>query len=144
MNKFDSSGNYKATPPPNGNFGLRLLPVLEKVKLAYKLWHEYIVSFPKTSRYTLGETIDRYFLQTIENILIASFLQKQEKQPYVRKAIVSLDSLKFFLLVSWETKALDTKKYIALSEPLRESGKMLGGWYGQILKQNSPEKSGEK
>lgn len=121
-----------------------MLPVLEKVKLAYKLWHEYIVSFPKTSRYTLGETIDKYFLQTIESILVASFLQKHEKQPFVKKAIISLDSLKFFLLVSWETKALDSKKYIALSEPLSEAGKMLGGWHGQLIKQNSPAEAREK
>ena len=117
---------------------------MEKVKLAYKLWHEYIVSLPKSSRYTLGETIDKYFLQTIESVLVASFLTRQEKQPFVRKAIVSLDSLKFFLLVAWEIRVLDNKKYIALSEPLSEAGKMLGGWHGQLVKQNSPAEAGEK
>lgn len=109
------------------------------MKLAYKIWHGYIVAFPKTSRYTLGETIDRYFLQTIENILVASFLQKQDKQPFVRKAIVSLDTLKFFLLVAWENDIIDMKKYTTLSLPLSESGKMLGGWHGQLAKQNSSE-----
>ena len=76
-------------PPP------QILPVLQKVKLAYALWHQYVATIPKTFRYTLGENIDKYFLQTIENILIASFLQKQEKQPFVRKAIISLDTLNF-------------------------------------------------
>ncbi|MDO8579789.1 MAG: four helix bundle protein [bacterium] len=116
--------------------------------MSYKLWHEYIVTFSKTSRYTLGETIDKYFLQTIENILIASFLQIREKQPFIKKAIVSLDALKFFLFMAWETETIDDKKYIALSEPLSLAGKMLGGWYGQIVKQNSPEsangRTGEK
>jgi hypothetical protein len=118
--------------------------VLEKVKLSYKLWHEYIVTFSKTSRYTLGETIDKYFLLTIENILIASFLQIQEKQPFIRKAVISLDSLKFFLLIAWEIETLETKKYIALSEPLSVAGKMLGGWYGQVVKQNSPKSANER
>jgi len=36
--------------------------------------------------------------------------------------------LKFFLRISWEIKAVDNKKYIALSERLDEIGKMLGGW----------------
>lgn len=79
---------------------------------------------------------------------MASFLQKQDKQPYVKKSIVSLDALKFFLLVAWEIKAIDTKKYVALSEPLSIAGKMLGGWHGQLIKQNSPEftdgRTGEK
>ena len=98
---------------------------------------------PKTSRYTLAEIIDKYFIQTIESILVASFLEKQEKQPFIRKAIISLDTLKFLLYIVWEIKALDNQKYISLSEKLAEAGKQLGGWHGQIVKQNSPGK-GEK
>ncbi|KKQ03115.1 MAG: hypothetical protein US18_C0017G0002 [Parcubacteria group bacterium GW2011_GWB1_36_5] len=126
---------------PHGKF----LPVLEIMKSAYILWQSYLLTIPKTSRYTLSETIDKYFIQTIESILIASFLEKQEKQPFVRKAIVSLDTSKFLLYMLWEIKALDTKKFTALSEPLAVAGKQLGGWHGQIVKQNSPDKkSGEK
>jgi len=40
--------------------------------------------------------------------------------------------LKFFLRISWEIKAVDNKKYIALSERLDETGKMLGGWISQL------------
>ena len=39
--------------------------------------------------------------------------------------------LKFFLQISWEIRALDDKKYIALSGYLTEIGKMLGGWIKQ-------------
>ena len=129
------------TPPPVW----KILPVLEIMKSAYMLWQSYIPLIPKTSRYTLTKTIDKYFIQTIESILVASFLEKQEKQPFVRKAIISLDTLKFLLYILWEIKALDIKKYTALSEKLTEAGKQLGGWYGQLKKQNSPDrKSGEK
>lgn len=113
------------------------------MKSAYILWQSYILVAPKSSRYTLVETLDKYFIQTIESILVASFLEKQEKQPFVRKAIISLDTLKFLLYIMWEIKSLDTKKYIVMSEPLAEAGKQLGGWHGQLqknqLKQNSPD-----
>src|SRR3989338_4637890 len=128
------------TPPPR-----QILPVLEIIKSAYILWQSYLSIIPKPSLYTLAETIDKYFIQTIESILVASFLEKQEKQPFVRKAIISLDTLKFLLYILWEIKALDAKKYTALSEKLAEAGKQLGGWHGQLVKQNSPDKkSGEK
>ena len=104
------------------------------------MWQSCISIIPKNSRYTLGGTIDKYFIQTIESILVASFLEKQEKQPFIRKAIISLDTLKFLLYILWEIKALDTKKFTALSEPLTTAGKQLGGWYGQIVKQNSSTK----
>lgn len=49
------------------------------------------------------------------------------------------------LMILWETKSLDNKKYIALSLKIDEAGKMLGGWSGQLAKQNSPNKKlGEK
>jgi hypothetical protein len=39
-----------------------------------------------------------------------------------------------------KTKSLDNKKYTALSLKIEEIGKMLGGWNGQLIKQNSPNK----
>ncbi len=79
----------------------------------------------------------------IEAIATASFLQPEEKVPYVRIAIRKIDTLKVLLMVLWETKSLDDKKYLALSVKIDAIGKMLGGWRGQLAKQNSPAK-GEK
>lgn len=78
------------------------------------------------------------FIEIIEAITAASFLARGEKIPYVRRAIQKLDTLKILLMVLWETKALTNKRYAALSLPLDEVGKMLGGWNGQLTKQNSP------
>ena len=81
----------------------------------------------------------------MESIATAGFLVRQDKQPYVRLAIKKVDALKILLMVLWETKSLDNKKYIAVSEKLDEIGRMLGGWNGQLTKQNSPDaKSREK
>jgi len=68
----------------------------------------------------------------------ASFLPRQDKLPYVRLAIIKVDTLKILLMILWETKSLDNKKYIALSAKIEEIGKMIGGWHGQLQKQNSP------
>lgn len=76
----------------------------------------------------------------MEAIATASFLGREEKQSYVRLSIRKVDILKILLMVLWETKSLDDKKYIALSLKIDEVGKMLGGWHGQLQKQNSPAK----
>ena len=77
------------------------------------------------------------FIETIESVTTASFLPKEEKRPYVSLAIRKLDTAKILLMVLWETKALPTKQYAALSAPLDEIGKMLGGWQGQLAKNSS-------
>jgi len=119
-------------PPP------RLLPVLQKLKSAYLQWYGYFQTIPKTHRHTLGQRIDTLFIETIEAIATASFLGRTDKLPYVQRAIQKTDTLKILLMILWETKSLDNKKYIALSLKIDEIGKMLGGWNGQLTKQNSP------
>jgi len=102
------------------------------------LWYEYYQTLPKTHRHSLGQRIDSLFVEIIEALATASFLSRQDKLPYVRLAIRKVDTLKIFLMILWETKSLDNKKYIALSAKIDEIGKMVGGWHGQLQKQNSP------
>lgn len=111
---------------------------------AYKLWDEHRNHFPKKSRYTLGAKIDAFFLDTLDLLFVASYLNRQEKLPYLRRASGKLDLLKFFLQIAWELKSLDNKKYIALSEPLTEIGRMLGGWMKGIQKETPPARAGRE
>ncbi len=74
----------------------------------------------------------------------ASFVQKLDKVIYLKTAIRKLDTLKILLMVLWESKSIDNKKYEMLSIQLDEIGKMLGGWLGQVEKQNSLGKNLER
>jgi hypothetical protein len=96
---------------------------------------------PKEHRYSLGKRVDTILIEIIEAIVIASFLKREEKLPYVRLAIRKTDTLKIFLMILWETKSLDNSKYIQLSEKVSEIGRMLGGWNGNLSspKQNSSQ-----
>ncbi|MCC7160268.1 four helix bundle protein [Candidatus Nomurabacteria bacterium] len=121
------------------------MPLLAKVKSCYLAWITFYQKLPKIHRHSLGLKIDNLFIEIIEAISIATFLSREEKHPWVRLAIRKVDTSKILLLVLWESKSIDDKKYIALSEKIDEVGKMLGGWSGQLIKQNSPDKkSGEK
>ncbi len=124
------------SPPPRTL--PKLLPLLQKLKETYLLWFNYYTLLPKLHKHTLGQRIDDLFVESIEFISIATFLPRDEKHPYVRLAIRKIDTLRILLMVLWETKSIDNKKYIALSLKIDEIGKMLGGWNGQLTKQNSP------
>jgi len=114
------------------------------MKSAYLFWYQHYLIIPKIHRYSLGEKIDKYFVEAIEAIVTASFLNQTEKLPYVRLAIRKLDTLKIFLMILWETKSLDNKKYIALSEKLDEIGRNLGGWLGKLSKDLEKQNSLKK
>lgn len=67
----------------------------------------------------------------------ALYVKREEKALYIKVAIRKIDTLKLLLLILWETKSIDNKKYLAISEKIDEIGRMLGGWLGQTIKQNS-------
>ena len=92
------------------------------------MWHKYINHLSRPSRHTLGSKIDSLFTETMENIFKASRLSRARKLAYLTEASVSLDLLKLFFQIAWETRTLDNKKYINISQKLDEIGKMLGGW----------------
>ncbi len=110
------------------------LPVLQKLTLAFKLWNNALSDIPKVSRYSLGEKISNMFIELIELILVATYTSKDDKLPLVQKASIKLDSLKFFVQIAWDLKAVNSKKLGMLSLPLGEAGKMIGGWKKQLTK----------
>jgi len=105
------------------------------------MWFGYFQKLPKIHRYTLGLRIDNLFVEIIENLSAASFSKSLGKQDFINSAIRKSDTLKVLMMVLWETKSIDDKKYILLSKELDEMGKMLGGWISHLQKQNSPGKS---
>ena len=138
------SENFSLTTPPRRV----LLPVLERIKQTYLLWHQYHSKLPKIHQYTIGAKIDTLLVEIMEAVSAASFLPKGEKSSYLQLAMRKLDTVKLLLLVLWESRSLDNKRYAAISAPIDEVGKMLGGWNGRLQKQNSPEsasrRTGEK
>lgn len=102
--------------------------MITKLVAAYKLWHEFASNIPKGIRYSLGDKIDRSFVETLEIIYTASYLDRNRKLVYLEKAIGKFDTLKFLLQVLWEIRKINNDKYVILSEQLNEVGRMLGGW----------------
>ena len=129
MSELPFHKNSTSTPPQ------RVLPILQKLKNTYLLWYEYYQVLPKLHRHSLGQRIDNLFVEVIETIAYASFLSREEKMFYVRLAIQKTDTLKILLMILWETKSLDNKKYVALSIKIDEIGRMLGGWIRGIQKE---------
>ena len=122
---------HNSTPPPTTSDNL---PILQKMIESYKIWHGFLTHFPRLSRYTLGAKIDAIFTEVLELLLLAKYSSRDNKLLLINKAVAKFDSLKFFLRIAWEIKALDNKKHAHLSKLLSEIGRMLGGWRKQLVK----------
>lgn len=115
---------------------------MQKISQAYKTWHNALPHIPRLTRYSLGEKIDKYFLELTELTLTAGYSKKELKLLLVQKASIKLDTLKFLLQTAWELKAIENKRFADLAAQLVETGKMLGGWQKQLIKE-TPSQWGE-
>ena len=112
-------------PPPDV---IGELNILTKLSAAYKIWHEYLTNLPRHTRFTIGAKIDNLFTDCLELSLFLGYAPKEQKFSILIKLSAKFDSLKFFLKLLWEIKAIDNKKYNHLSIPFSEIGKMIGKW----------------
>jgi hypothetical protein len=94
----------------------------------YRLWHSFLIHLPKITRFTLGRKIDNLFTDCLETALRASYQPKDQKGETIKELNARFDMLKLFLKLLWEIKAIDTNKLTAISAPLAEIGRMIGGW----------------
>lgn len=124
-------------PPPPDKITSNL-PVLQKVIDVYKIWHAHYSNFPRLSKFSLGAKIDSLFTDVIELIFLAGYAGVDQKYTFVIRASTKLDLLKFFMQVAWEVKCLDHRKYAALSVPLNEIGKDIGGWQKYLQTKQPP------
>lgn len=83
---------------------------------------------PRSSRYTLGTRIENKFIDLLESTYIAYFTAKERKAEKISTCILTLDTLKFLISVSWEGKQLSNRHYEEISLKLEEVGRMFGGW----------------
>ncbi len=110
---------------------------MDALRESYKIWHNYSIHFPKFTKYTLGIKVDNLFTDCLNYALRARYADNDSKYCYIDKLIITFDSLKFFLQILWELKALDNKKYAKLSKNFSKIGKMIGGW-GKYTKNKTP------
>lgn len=86
----------------------------------------------KGQRYTIGTRIENKFLDLLELSYIAYFTEKERKKEKILECILLLDTLKYLIHITWETKLISNKQCAEIVEKLDEVGKMFGGWKNSL------------
>jgi 23S rRNA-intervening sequence protein len=104
------------------------IPIFKKSYELYKLFYSYRNVISKTDRYSIWQRCDTLLLEVLENIMMAGQISKPSKLAILENASMKLNFLRVFIRLMYETKSIDSKKYIAIQEAIDEIGRMLGGW----------------
>lgn len=87
---------------------------------------------PKSQRYTIGTRIENKFLDLLELSYITYFTEKERKKEKILQCVLILDTLKYLINITWETKLISNKQCAEITEKMDEVGKMFGGWKNSL------------
>lgn len=82
--------------------------------------------FPRDQRFLLGDRIEGYLLEILENLITAQY--SRDKGEFLRKANLKVEVLRFLWRLSHDLRYLDTRRYEYASRALDEIGRLVGGW----------------
>lgn len=108
------------------------------MKSVYKRWIPIQRNLPKGERFGLGQKIDHFFIELLETLHRASFSSVLAKLPLLGEALLTIDSLRFFIQLSWELKLIPTNQFLTIGQEIETVGKMVGGWRKGLQTKTSP------
>ena len=105
------------------------IPIVHTLYQIYASWSALLNKFPKTERYTLGQTIAGELLTCLELIITAASTPSAPiKIENLRQASAKLDLLRLLIRLAKDCKCISNQAYLAHESQLHEAGRMLGGW----------------
>ena len=104
------------------------IPIFKKTYNLYKEFYALRLTVPKQDRYTIWQRNENLMIDVLENLLLASQQTRSEKLPTLNQASLRLNTLRVFIRLMKDIKALDNRKYITLETDVDDIGRQLGAW----------------
>lgn len=104
------------------------IPIIHKTYDLYRALHELERTIPKMERFTVWQRSQNLCLDILQGLLSIGYQAPERRADGLLRIAPLVDMLRVFLRLSFDVKAVNQKKYIALQEALDEIGRMLGGW----------------
>lgn len=113
------------------------LTLIPKFKTYMKYILKILMRLPRTEKYSIGTEYKQSMYQTIEDIMLLSKIQKDEKLKYINRIDARLNTQRVFLRIMQEERWIDDKKFEQSMSLIGETGRILGGLlkvYGKNIK----------
>ena len=114
---------------------LILIPKSEKY-IQYMI--EVILKLPRTEKFNIGNEYKSSMYKMLENILMLSKINKEEKIRYINYIDANLNAQRILLRIMYKNYWIDEKKFNIAMGQIYEIGKILGGlikYYGKNTKE---------
>lgn len=104
------------------------IPIIHKTYELYRSLHELEKTISKSTRFTVWQRSQTTCLDILQRLIAIGYQAPEERAEWLLRIAPLVDMLRVFLRLSFDVRAINQKKYIALQEMIDEVGRMLGGW----------------
>lgn len=106
------------------------LPIYRDTYNLVSLIVDYVNSFPKTHKYTIGQKLENETLDLFKYINLANKekYNKEKKKEYLNEFIKTFDLIKILLRLCVEKKFLSLKQMVRITMITDNIGKQVYGW----------------
>ena len=84
--------------------------------------------FPRDQRFLLADRINKTMMDTLENLIDASYSKKEKAVPILIETNRQLEKLRYYSRLSKDLKYINVKGYHYFANEINRIGKMVGGW----------------
>ena len=92
----------------------------------------------RSERFGIGDRIDALWLDLLNALRKAAYAPINQKLSALEDTIRTVDSVRFFIQIAWESELMAQSHFISLGKDIEEIGRMVGGWKKGILAKNPP------
>lgn len=87
---------------------------------------ERTAKYPKDLRYSLAAHVNDLAFRLFDGMLAATATRDRER--LVRGLSLTLDTLRYYVRLSMDMKAISVRQYEYAAEAMNEMGRLIGGW----------------
>ena len=98
---------------------------------------EVIIKLPRTEKFSIGTEYKLSMYKMLENILIISKIDKEQKINHINYIDAELNTQRIFLRIMHKNRWIDDKKFKVSSDMIYELGKIIGGLLKYYAKNNT-------
>jgi len=88
--------------------------------------------FPKTARYSFASRIDNLALEIMDNLVLARYSRRPEKDGYLRDADIGAMRMQVLVRLCHSRGLIGRGGYEHMSRRLADFGAMIGGWRNSL------------
>ena len=96
------------------------IPIVHKTYELYRTLHDLQKTIPKMERYTLWQRSENTTIDVLEALLRVGYLAQEKRPDHLIQVSAQVDTLRVFLRLSLDVKAINQKKYIAPTSARRD------------------------